>query len=61
MLNGTVPPCQIAAWTRLRHSLARFEMGFVFGLKTESKQEFLALIKLEKNVKRKREERNEVH
>jgi len=43
------------------HSLARFEMGFVFGLKTESKQEFLALITLEKNVKRKREEMNEVH
>jgi len=36
-------------------------MDFVFGLKTESKQEFLALIMLEKNVKRKREERNEVH
>jgi len=31
------------------------------GSKNESKQEFLALIKLEKNVKRKREERNEVH
>ena len=36
------------------HSLARSEMGFVFGLKTESKQEFLALIKLEKKGKERR-------